>query len=128
MKRSGLTRIFSYEELDPERPGHKEPCLNICRRAIGGTGHRVVIPLANLYQYWENEQLAEKALEFTGVLFQGMFTKSDLLAVGNCIDDGLDELYKMKPAAELSPGELDRQMQALGIKFSVDGKTIVDAT
>lgn len=128
MKMTGLTRVFSHEEIDPERPGHKEPCLNICRRELGGKGRRVVIPLQNLYQYWETDGLAAKAAEFTAVLYGGVFNKSDLLRVGNCIDAGLDELFKMMPARERTQSELEKEMEALGIKLSIDGKTIVDAT
>ncbi|MDP2346724.1 MAG: hypothetical protein Q8N34_03250 [Gammaproteobacteria bacterium] len=124
----GLVRIFSHELIDPERPDHKEPCLNICRRTLGGQGKRVVIPLANLYQYWENADLAAKAVEFTGVLFDGCFGKGDLLAVGNCIDDGLDELFKMKPDMGPSKLDIENEMHRLGLKFSVDGRTVVDAS
>ena len=128
LKRSPLVRIYSYEKLDETRPDHKEPCLNICRRVIGGTGKRVVIPLCNLYQYWENADLAAKAVEFAGVLFDNCFSKSDLLAVGNCIDDGLDQLFKMKPDLGPSKLDLENEMARLGLKFTVNGKVVMDAS
>jgi len=125
--RNGLVRIYSYEEVDPENPGHKEPCMNICRRA-GGKGTRIVIPLMNLYEYWGTAGLAAKAVEFTSQLFGNPFSKSDLLIVGNLVDDGLDELFRMKPELEKTKFQVDQEIERLGIKFSINGETILDAS
>lgn len=123
-----LVRIFSYEEVDPERPGHKEPCMNICKRTVGGTGKRVVIPLQNLWQYWSSDSLGQKALEFAAVLFDNHFTKSDILAVGNCIDAGLDELFKMTPHEGMTQEEFEKTLAQHEVKMAINGKIIVDAT
>ncbi|HEY0963481.1 MAG TPA: hypothetical protein VGE69_14105 [Pseudomonadales bacterium] len=121
-----LVRIFSHVALDPDRPHDKTACMNICRKTLSGAGYRVVIPLDNAYQYVQTGDLIAKAVEFAHVLYQGTFTRSQVVGICNVIDDGLYELLNMLPPEERRQIDIENEMDRLGVVFRVNDEAIID--
>ena len=123
-----LVRIFSFENLDPSEPDTQTHCMNICRKTLDGRGLRVVIPVSLAYQYVENDELHMKAMQYAQTLYEGAFTKSQVMGICNCIDDGLRELIMHKPAPEKSQADIENEMDRLDLVLTVGGEKIIDAS
>lgn len=124
-----VTGLGQEPDPDPENPGVDEPVLYLSRN-----GHTVCIMLKNLHFFCkyrdvvDGEFLLSSAAEYAKQLFPPDPNRWEVQALASIIENSLIDLLLAYPPELPTKAEIEAKMIAHGMKFSVGGKVIVDAT
>jgi len=124
---------FSY--VDQGDGDGEQPMLVLWRVRTGRQRYKVMIPqrLAHVFvseaDNVDGSALYTRCSTYCDVLYgHGQWLPGEAKAVCDLVLDNLDKLIRMPPAPDKSKKEVEKAIERAGLKFTVNGTTLVDAS
>ncbi len=127
----GYHVFFKHIEHEFEGSMEEEGVMCIARQSTADRQHRklVMIPqsIAHAF-YYDDEQLLFRCVDYCDRLFGGFYSRDDIINLASIIENFLDDLVMMPPKQEQTAKAVERLIERAGLKASIDGQILVDAS